>query len=248
MMACCAPQIVKLPTDDRKLRALPSQHDWDSFWWMGEYQKKDKNYHPANRFSVRNDCGVMCEEWEANRCNLVQGNKWHPAAAISEFLRLERFSHISSEDAGKALAKKGFLLRHHVLGQWNLFHGLYCKGCRTIHRGCYEAIWWRDHEICEACFIKSKKRGYELVRERRIERQFQDKINAWAKEKHDERVKKLEDRKRRRLLEKAAYEFLNELGILPSPEGVNEGTGKLRREAAVLARVKSARSAPQDHA
>lgn len=169
--------------------------------------------------------------------------KWHPVAWLQDFgfgRFKSMFCHVSEDDLCYAFGRDarqqepvrlprdgGEAIVYGLLN--DKYGGAFCVRCKKVkecnHWGNeFGFAWhWQDLGICEECAAKVKlEKEYRLKQEGLREKLYREKRRAWlekyATEKEAAKARAQKQRKEasaeRRILERAAYEMLEQMGLL----------------------------------
>jgi hypothetical protein len=253
---------MSLPEDNRRILPLPSEFDFCAEYLYGE-DCSHLTWKDIKTFDVEID-GKIEKHAEGARCFLYNGHAhkycFHAVTGIIQFLRLERFSHISFEAAASVLDpyRPGYSVGWHsaefFLHRWADEFGLWCRRCREVKFGFVDR-WhlWDVHEMCADCIIDARQEGHQALRRQREQKAFERRMQENQEQARMASQKRSEEAKRRRQLERAAYEVLSEMGIINQLEikDARSNDGHARkdgRKKTVVVRKKSARPLAQSHA
>jgi hypothetical protein len=109
-------------------------------------------------------------------------------------------------------------------------HGLHCSRCEKAGKledliNFTEGVprsdnlrHWRDHGVCSDCAVSERVAGWKAIQQTRDAAAFARRIDENYERKKQADADARAAAKKRRLIEKAAYDFLAETGLLASLE------------------------------
>lgn len=113
-------------------------------------------------------------------------------------------------------------------------YGLFCKRCEKVERpdagdlgiihfsrgksGFAPCSWklehWKIRGICSNCCVEIRAEGWRVIQEERNAVAFRRRMNETREQRSTAAKERAEARRKRRLVERAAYDFLAETGLL----------------------------------